>query len=146
MIVESHARARRRAGAPFARRLPRALGGAALSVRGLDALSDAGAAGRAAIVINATSMGLTTGASRDSITLNRRACFFYDLIYAGEPTAFLRPAIALGRRAADGAGMLVNQGELAFELFNGVAPPRGRDAPRALGARWAAMMVNRPAN
>ena len=107
-------------------RLPRALDGAALSVSGLDALGDAALLGRAAIVINATPMGLGGGRfARLDYARTARACFFYDLIYAAEPTAFLRPAIALGRRAADGAGMLVNQGELAFELFNGVAPPKG---------------------
>ncbi len=37
----------------------------------------------------------------------------------------MKPALAAGRRAADGAGMLVNQGELAFKLFNRVAPPAG---------------------
>ncbi len=50
---------------------------------------------------------------------------FYDMLYAAAPTAFLRPARRLGRRTADGAGMLVAQGELAFRLFNGVAPPAG---------------------
>jgi shikimate dehydrogenase len=107
-------------------RLPRALGAAALSVRGLDALTDVALIGRAAIVINATPMGLTQARfARIDYARTRRDGFFYDLIYAAEPTAFLRPAIALGRRTADGAGMLVNQGELAFELFNGVAPPPG---------------------
>ena len=53
------------------------------------------------------------------------ACVFYDVIYAHEATPFIAPAIAVGRRAIDGAGMLLNQGELAFELFNGVAPPAG---------------------
>jgi len=107
-------------------RLPRALSGAAFSVSGLDALGDAALLGRAAIVINATPMGLGGGRfARLDYAHTARACFFYDLIYAAEPTAFLRPAIALGRRAADGAGMLVNQGELAFELFNGVTPPKG---------------------
>lgn len=107
-------------------RLPRALGGAAFAVRGLDALDDAALLGRAAIVINATPMGLTSaGFVRIEYARTPRGCFFYDLIYAAQPTAFLRPAIALGRHAADGAGMLVNQGELAFELFNGVAPPPG---------------------
>jgi shikimate dehydrogenase len=107
-------------------RLPRALSGAALSVSGLEALADPGLLERAAIVINATPMGLTSaGFVRIEYARTRRECFFYDLIYAARPTAFLRPAIALGRRAADGAGMLVNQGELAFELFNGVAPPPG---------------------
>ena len=107
-------------------RLPRTLRGAALSVRGLDALTDAALLERAAIVINATPMGLTSaGFARIDYGRTQRECFFYDLIYATQPTAFLRPAIALGRRAADGAGMLVNQGELAFELFNGLAPPPG---------------------
>jgi shikimate dehydrogenase len=81
---------------------------------------------RARIVINATPMGLTTPhfASLDyeSTPVD---CLFYDLIYAAQATAFLKPAIALERRVADGAGMLVNQGELAFKLFNRVAPPAG---------------------
>jgi len=107
-------------------RLPRALGGAALAARGLDALADAALLGRAAVVVNATPMGLTSaGFVRIDYARTPGECFFYDLIYAAQPTAFLRPAIALGRRAADGAGMLVNQGELAFELFNGVPPPPG---------------------
>ncbi len=107
-------------------RLPRALGGAAFSVRGLDALADLALLERAAIIINATPMGLTSaGFVRIEYARTSRGCFFYDLIYAARPTAFLRPAIALGRHGADGAGMLVNQGELAFELFNGVAPPPG---------------------
>jgi shikimate dehydrogenase len=82
--------------------------------------------GRAAAVMNATPMGLTqSGFARIDYAHTRRECFFYDLIYSAKPTAFLRPAIALGRPYADGAGMLVGQGELAFELFNGVAPPKG---------------------
>ena len=52
-------------------------------------------------------------------------CLFYDLIYARRPTPFLKPAAALGRRTFDGAGMLANQGALAFELFNRVASPEG---------------------
>ncbi len=99
---------------------------ASLLARGLDALLDRALLSEAALVINATPMGLTT---RSFAKLDYRAtgprCFFYDLIYAIEPTPFLRPAIALGRPSADGAGMLVNQGELAFALFNRIAPPPG---------------------
>jgi shikimate dehydrogenase len=94
--------------------------------RGLDALTDAAVLAPAAIVINATPMGLKTG---EFAKLNYAAtaadCIFYDLIYAREPTPFLTPATALRRRAMDGAGMLVNQGVIAFELFNEVAPPSG---------------------
>ena len=86
-------------------RLPRELGGAALSVRGLDALADAALLECAAIVINATPMGLTQARfARIDYARTRRDCFFYDLIYAAQPTAFLRPAIALGRRAPTAPG------------------------------------------
>ena len=102
------------------RRTPR------LEARGLDALLDPKLLGAARGILNATPMGLTT---RRFARLNYDAapseCVFYDLIYAATPTAFLKPAIDLGQRAADGAGMLINQGELAFKLFNGVAPPPG---------------------
>jgi len=110
----------------FRARRPRALGRASLGARGLEALNDASLLGRAALIINATPMGLTSaGFAPVNYALTPGHCFFYDLIYAMEPTAFLRPAMELGRRCADGASMLVNQGELAFELFNGVAPPSG---------------------
>jgi shikimate dehydrogenase len=115
-------------------RLPRALRRAALETRGLDALVDTALLGEAAVILNATPMGLTsTGFARLDYKSTARGCFFYDLIYAAKPTPFLRPAIALGRPSADGAGMLVGQGELAFELFNGVAPPAGV----MLRALWA---------
>jgi shikimate dehydrogenase len=113
--------------AALARRLNRSFRRAPkLEARGLDALVDAKLLAAAHGVINATPMGLTT---RRFARLNYHAasgeCIFYDLIYSATPTAFLQPAIELGQRAADGAGMLVNQGELAFKLFNGVAPPSG---------------------
>jgi len=99
---------------------------AAVEPRGLDALMDSNLLAGARLIVNATSMGLTT---RQFAPLDYSSsaadCLFYDLIYSREPTAFLKPAIAAGRRAVDGAGMLVNQGELAFRLFNRVAPPAG---------------------
>jgi shikimate dehydrogenase len=108
----------------FKARLPHSLRRASLAARGLDALADASILERAALIINATPMGLTSaGFAPVEYARTSEHCFFYDLIYAVEPTAFLRPAIKIGRRWADGAGMLVNQGELAFELFNGLAPP-----------------------
>jgi shikimate 5-dehydrogenase len=81
-------------------------------------------------VLNATPLGLI---SREFPALEYAAapagCLFYDTIYSRELTPFLQPAAALGRQALDGAGMLANQGILAFELFNQVAPPA--DAMRA---------------
>ena len=94
--------------------------------RGLDALMDPELLAGARVIINATSMGLTTDRfARLDYSSTASDCLFYDLIYSREPTAFLKPAIEAGRRATDGAGMLVNQGELAFKLFNRTAPPAG---------------------
>jgi shikimate dehydrogenase len=95
-----------------------------IEVRDLTALNDPGLIGEAALVLNATSVGLKPGPFLAlAYDAARADCFFYDLIYAGEPTAFLRPALERGLPAADGAGMLLGQGALAFELFNGVKPP-----------------------
>ena len=97
-----------------------------MNAHGLDALSDRALLAEAAIVINATSMGLTTkGFARLDYRATSRDCFFYDCIYAAKPTAFLAPARRLRRPCADGAGMLANQGELAFALFNRIASPAG---------------------
>ncbi len=97
-----------------------------IEARGLDTLVNATAMSAAAIVINATPMGLKTGGFTPLSYADASAdCVFYDMIYARDATPFLAPALALGRRAIDGAGMLINQGVLAFELFNGVAPPSG---------------------
>lgn len=100
--------------------------GTAFEASGLEALRDATLLDEVACVINATPMGLTT---QSFVALNYAAtprdCFFYDLLYARQPTPFLRGAIRAGKKHADGAGMLVEQGELAFKLFNEVAAPRG---------------------
>jgi shikimate dehydrogenase len=99
---------------------------AAADSRGLDALMDSALLGDARLIINATSMGLTTERfARLDYRSTASDCLFYDLIYSRDETAFLKPALAAGRRTSDGAGMLVNQGELAFKLFNRVAPPAG---------------------
>ncbi len=95
-----------------------------IEVRDLRELTDARLIGEAALVLNATSVGLKPGPFPPLAYDGARAdCFFYDLIYAAAPTAFLRPALQRGLPAADGAGMLLRQGALAFELFNGLKPP-----------------------
>jgi shikimate dehydrogenase len=114
-------------GETVAQRLGRVRGRRArIETHGLDALCDRALLAEAALIVNATPMGLVT---RKFAPLDydrtARECFFYDMLYAAKPTVFLRPAIARSRPHADGAGMLVAQGELAFRLFNGVDPPRG---------------------
>jgi shikimate dehydrogenase len=98
----------------------------AITAHGLDRLRGSGLLSSAALVINATSIGLAGG---EFLPLEYAATpsdgLFYDLIYAREPTPFLKPAAALGRRTLDGAGMLANQGALAFALFNEVPSPPG---------------------
>lgn len=113
--------------AALARRLAaRGMTRAAGEPRGLDALMDSTLLADAGLIVNATSMGLTTGRfARLAYDATAADCLFYDLIYSRKPTEFLKPALAACRRASDGAGMLVNQGELAFKLFNRVAPPSG---------------------
>jgi shikimate dehydrogenase len=97
-----------------------------IEARGLDTLTNATTMAAAAIVINATPMGLkTSGFAPLSIAATAAECLFYDMVYAREPTPFLAQALAHRRSAADGAGMLVNQGILAFELFNGIKAPDG---------------------
>ncbi len=108
----------------LARRFARQFDSTPIEACELDFLQRPDKLAEAALIINATSIGLGDG---NFLALNYDAtladCIFYDLIYARVPTPFLKPALALGRLALDGAGMLVNQGELAFELFNGCRPP-----------------------
>ncbi len=78
----------------------------------------------AAAVINATPMGLVSDKFVPLVyEATAKDCVFYDLVYQRAPTPFLEPALELGRPVADGAGMLLQQGALAFELFNEIAAP-----------------------
>jgi shikimate dehydrogenase len=95
-----------------------------IEVRDLGALRHPELVGEAGLLINATSVGLKSGSTLPvAYELAGSDCFFYDLIYAAAPTAFLQPALERGLRTADGAGMLLRQGALAFELFNRVKAP-----------------------
>lgn len=97
-----------------------------IEARGLEALNRSATLATAALVVNATSLGLQSGPFPPlDYAATPVHCLFYDLIYAREPTPFLKPAMALGRQARDGAGMLADQGALAFELFNAITPPPG---------------------
>jgi shikimate dehydrogenase len=93
---------------------------------GLEELANSSLLAEVACVINATSLGLTGGGfphlKYDATPPN---CFFYDTLYARRPTRFLAGAIRARRTCTDGAGMLVEQGQLAFYLFNGVRAPCG---------------------
>ena len=46
----------------------------------------------------------------------------YDMMYAAEPTAFIRSLSKLDLPCSDGLGMLVFQAQLAFEVWTGQSP------------------------
>jgi shikimate dehydrogenase len=109
----------------LARRLARERGPGTIEAKPLAALNDGALIRQAVLIINATSAGLIGEEFALDYAAASADCTFYDLSYAKLPTPFLSPALALGRRAYDGAGMLAGQGELAFELFNRTPPPSG---------------------
>ena len=80
--------------------------------------------GRADVVVNTTPVGMH---GEDFVPFACAAtgpdCLFYDLIYTERETPFLVAARRARRRGANGLGMLLHQGAVAFELWTGVAPP-----------------------
>lgn len=78
------------------------------------------------LLINCTSVGLH-GDSHDWPFLDCLAPggAVYDMVYGRAPTPLVSAARRAGIPAADGLGMLAGQGEEAFRLWFGVAPPAG---------------------
>lgn len=79
----------------------------------------------AALIVNATSLGLGTQAQLSPwparIPLPAGA-FVYDLVYRPAQTPFLQQARLAGCRAANGLGMLLHQGAQAWPLWLGCSP------------------------
>lgn len=77
------------------------------------------------LVVNATPLGVipTDDFPAPIQALPPHACVF-DLAYVRGDTAWVRAARGAGHPAADGLGMLVAQGALAFERWFGEAPDR----------------------
>jgi shikimate dehydrogenase len=84
-----------------------------------DALRDA------ALVVNATPIGLHGDATRVDLTLVDQHAAVLDLVVRRDETPLVHAARARGLRAADGLEMLLAQGALAFERWFGVVPDRG---------------------
>lgn len=104
-----------------------------VEVRPLDALGVANALEGIDLAVNGTSLGLREDdpSPIPAIALHEGLCV-YDLVYRPAPTPLEREASKRGVRAANGLGMLLHQGALAFELWTGMEPPLApmRDALR----------------
>jgi shikimate dehydrogenase len=98
------------------------LGDPRISAGGLDAGFQE-ALGRADLVVNATTVGMTSsGLPFDVGLLPSRACVF-DLVYVPPATDLVTAATGRGLRAVNGIGMLVAQAAVAFERWTGIANP-----------------------
>jgi shikimate dehydrogenase len=77
------------------------------------------------LVINGTSAGLTGSLPPlpDDLLAHDAAC--YDMLYAAQPTPFLKWAKRQGAKTADGLGMLVEQAAESFYLWRQVRPQTG---------------------
>ncbi|WP_111413440.1 shikimate dehydrogenase [Billgrantia lactosivorans] len=77
------------------------------------------------LVINGTSASLAGDLPPLPDDLFAAGATAYDMMYAAEPTVFLRWAAARGARAVDGLGMLVEQAAESFLLWRGRRPDTG---------------------
>jgi shikimate dehydrogenase len=78
------------------------------------------------LVVNATPIGLRDDFVPIAPESLRTDAAVFDLVYRPGETTWVRQARAAGRRAADGLGMLIEQGALAFERWFGFAPDRDK--------------------
>jgi shikimate dehydrogenase len=85
----------------------------------------------ATVVVNATPVGMRDDAHPVPISQLPTGAAVFDLVYRTHETSWVRAAREAGHPAADGEGMLVEQGALAFERWFGTPPDRN--------AMWKAM-------
>jgi shikimate dehydrogenase len=75
------------------------------------------------LVINSTSVGVAAETHDWPASVFAPGSFAYDLVYADQPTQFVRWAARHGAaRTADGLGMLIEQAAESFHLWRGVRP------------------------
>jgi shikimate dehydrogenase len=86
------------------------------------------AATTAPLIVNSTPLGMhplpDASPWPDSLAFPA-GCFVYDMVYYPAETRLLQQARAAGAAAANGLGMLLHQGALAFELWTGLRPDIG---------------------
>jgi len=75
------------------------------------------------LLVNTSAVGLKGEAFDFPVTgCVRPGGSVYDMVYAAGPTPLVEASRQAGLPAADGLGMLAGQGEVAFELWFGMAP------------------------
>lgn len=78
------------------------------------------------LVVNATAAGLNDAVPPIPATVFAPGAHAYDMMYAAQPTAFVRWSRAHGAVwASDGLGMLVEQAAESFWIWRGIRPPTG---------------------
>lgn len=80
------------------------------------------------LIVNATPVGMQPDAEVSPWPADlafSADSFVYDMVYKPRETKLLRQARAAGCAGANGLGMLLHQGALAFELWTGVRPDIG---------------------
>jgi shikimate dehydrogenase len=87
------------------------------------------------IVINATSASLGGDLPPLAPSLFGAGTLAYDMMYASEPTVFMRFAAEQGAATRDGLGMLIEQAAEAFAVWRGVRPDTAPLFAELRGAR-----------
>jgi shikimate dehydrogenase len=80
---------------------------------------------RASLIVNTTSASLHNAELPVLWDRAEPGALAYDLMYAREPTPFLKSAERVGLNTVDGLNMLVAQGARSFEWWLGIEAPRG---------------------
>lgn len=79
----------------------------------------------ATLVVNATPVGQHSDDHPVPLALLPPDAAVFDLVVRADETHWVRAARAAGHRAADGEGMLLEQGAESFERWFGIRPDRG---------------------
>lgn len=80
----------------------------------------AAALGRAAIAVNATTVGMTTDDLAFDVGSLADDALVFDLVYVPPETPLIEAAASRGLAVCNGMEMLVRQGEIAFERWTGI--------------------------
>lgn len=90
----------------------------------LESVDARNAVKEADLLVNCTSVGMYPNV--DALPIQpewlHEGFFVYDQVYSPPETALLRAARAVGARGVNGAGMLVEQGAMSFEIWTGKSP------------------------